>query len=79
MFFDYFVAYDLREFVVTHVILAPGVGNPGPVLGGLTPFCLNPVNPVNPVENSGGFKNRLKNNEQLTLGRENWSSFRPKH
>ena len=64
----------MREFVVTHVILAPGVGKPGPVLGGLTPFCLNPLNPVNPLnplENSGGFKNRLKNNEKLTFGWEN--------
>ena len=28
----------LREFVLTTVILLPGVGNPGSVLGGLTPF-----------------------------------------
>ena len=29
---------NLREFVLTTVILLPGVGNPGSVLGGLTPF-----------------------------------------
>ena len=60
--------YNLREFVVTHVILAPGVGNLGPVLGGLTPF---PVDPLDCVENSEGFKKRLKNNDKLTFGWEN--------
>ena len=64
----------MRKFVVTHVILAPGVGNPGPVLGGLTPFRLDPLDPLDPVdplESSGGFKNRFKSNEKLTFGWEN--------
>ena len=58
----------LREFVVTTVILTPGVGNPGSVLGGLTPF---PGNPRNRVENSRGLQKRYKNNQNWTLGREN--------
>ena len=68
----------LREFVLTTVILLPGVGNPGSVLGGLTPFPgnpLNPVNPVNPLENSRGLQKRYKNHQNRTLGRENGSHF----
>ena len=62
---------NLREFVVTHVILAPGVGKPGPVLGGLTPFPDDPLDPLDPLESSGGFKKRCKNNQKLTFGWEN--------
>ena len=55
----WYTVYDnLREFVVTHVILAPGVGNLGPVLGGLTPFPVDPADPLDCVENSEGFKKR---------------------
>ena len=32
------IIYNLRESVVTTVILTPGAGNPGSVLGILTPF-----------------------------------------
>ena len=48
----------LREFVLTTVILLPGVGYPGSVLPALTPFpldLLDPVDPVDPVESSGEF------------------------
>ena len=38
----------MREFVLTTVILPPGVGNPGAVLHGLTPF---PDDPVDLAEN----------------------------
>ena len=44
--------------MLTTVILPPGVGNPGSVLPGLTPFPvdpldpLDPVDPVDPLENS---------------------------
>ena len=62
-------------FVSTTVILLPGVGNPGSVLGGLTPFPGNPRNPRNPVENSRGLQKRYKNNQNRTLGRENGSHF----
>ena len=34
------MAINLREFVLTTVILTPGVGYPGSVLAGLTPFPL---------------------------------------
>ena len=37
-FFGPFEMFILREFVVTTVILTPGTGNPGSVLGVLTPF-----------------------------------------
>ena len=40
-----------RSSLRASVILPPGVGNPGSVLPGLSPF------PVNPVENSGRLKN----------------------
>ena len=40
--------FNLREFVLTTVILPPGVGNPGSVLHGLTPF---PLDWLDPLEN----------------------------
>ena len=40
------MCYNSREFVLTTVILPPGVGYPGSVLAGLTPF------PPHPVQNS---------------------------
>ena len=43
--------------MLTTVILPPGVGNPGSVLHGLTPF---PLDPLDPVENS----RRLKKEQQ---------------
>ena len=58
---------NLREFVLTTVILLPGVGYPGSVLGCLTPFPRNPVNPLNPAENSRGLKKRYKTNIKLTF------------
>ena len=64
---------NLREFVLTTVILLPGVGNPGSVLGGLTPFPVNPLNPANPLENSRGLPKRYKNRKNRTSGRGNGS------
>ena len=40
----------LREFVLTTVILLPGVGYPGSVQPGLTPFPLDPLDPLDPVD-----------------------------
>ena len=42
----------LREFVLTTVILPPGVGHPAPVQPGLTPFPVDPLDPLDPVESS---------------------------
>ena len=53
--------FYLREFVLTTVILPPGVKNPGSVLLGLTPF------PVDPAENSWRPKNELQYNEFCTF------------
>ena len=38
--------------MLTTVILTPGVGYPGSVVAGLTPFPLHPLHPLHPLENS---------------------------
>ena len=70
---------NLREFVLTTVILPPGVKNPGSVLLGLTPFPVDPVDPVDPldpVESSWRPKNELQYNEFGTFCRNLGSIFR---
>ena len=54
------------------------MGNPGSVLGVLTPFPGNPADPLDPadpLENSRGLKKRYKNHQNRTLSRENGSHF----
>ena len=61
--------YVLREFVVTTVILTPGAGNPGSVLGILTPFPadpldpLDPLDPPDPLESSRSLQKRYENHQ----------------
>ena len=55
--------HNLRDFVVTTVILTPGAGNPGSVLGGLTPFLADPADPLNPLESSRGLQKRYENHQ----------------
>ena len=54
---------NLREFVVTTVILTPGAGNPGSVLGILTLFPADPLDPADPLENSRGLQKRYENHQ----------------
>ena len=49
--------------MLTTVILPPGVGNPGSVLHGLTPFWLDPVDPVDPLDQLEN-PQRLKKEQQ---------------
>ena len=66
---------DLREFVLTTVILPPGVKNPGSVLLGLTPFPLDPVDPLDPVENSGRLDFVHRRGRSATFARKMTSNF----
>ena len=45
--------------MLTTVILPPGVGNPGSVLPGLTPFPLDPLDPLDPVESSSELRDAI--------------------
>ena len=64
--------------MLTTVILLPGVGNPGSVLGVLTPFPGNPLDPLDtldPVESSQGLQKRYEIDRKWTLCSEKGSNF----
>ena len=68
--------------MLTTVILPPGVGNPGSVLHGLTPFPVDSLDPLDPVD---WLQNpwRLKKEQQSygfgTFGRKMGTHFEIDH
>ena len=65
--------------MLTTVILPPGVGNPGSVLHGLTPFPLDPVDPVDPLQNPRRLKKEQQSYGFGTFGRKMATHFEVDH
>ena len=65
----------MREFVLTTVILPPGVGNPGSVLHGLTPFQLDPVDQLDQLQNPWRLKKEQQSYGFGTFARKTGTHF----